>query len=184
VRVCQEVSLKKEGNTIVRILIMIMLASIAAGYGVGYFVYKDYKRKTVEMETQAEKKYGNIQEDIKDFYVKLENAMDENRMERAKFLAYIEKTKEDLKGWERGYRQSLVDLKNEIEGLKVDRLTHMVENMQDDVVGFKMTIQDLDLKLDEVRGVAADMKNLREQDLGIDLGRISVGKGGNKKDER
>ncbi|MBU0759128.1 MAG: hypothetical protein KKC66_03305 [Candidatus Omnitrophica bacterium] len=176
--------MKKKGNTIVGVLILIILVSIAAGYGAGYFVYKDYKRKTAEMETQAEKKYGKIQEDIKGFYVKLENTMDENRMERAKFLAYIEKTKEDLKGWERGYRQSLADLKDEIEGLKIDRLSHMVENMQDDVAGFRMSIQDLDLKLDEVRGVAADMKNLREQDLGIDLGKIFVGKDGKIKNKR
>ncbi|MBU3911540.1 MAG: hypothetical protein KKD90_03035 [Candidatus Omnitrophica bacterium] len=174
----------KQGHTITRFLIVILLVSMVGGYGVGYFVYKEYKQKTSDMEKQTEQKYGKIQDDMKNFYIRLENAMDENRMERAKFLASIEKTKEDLKSWERRYRQSLADLKGEIEGLKIDKLTYMVENLQDDVIGFKMTIQDLDLKLDEVRGAAADMRSLREQDLGIDLGRISVGKDGKKKDKR
>lgn len=171
----------KPSKIIMTFLIAIMLVSIGAGYVAGYLVYKQYSTRTAELERQTELKYGELQKGLKDFYVTLENTVDANRLDRAKFLAHIEKIKEDLKGWEKGYRQALADLKNEVEDLGVDRLTRMVEGLQNDVYGFKVTIQDLDLKLDEVRGVATDLRSLREQDLGIDLGRISVGSKGNKK---
>ena len=49
----------------------------------------------------------------------------------------------------------------------------MVENLQDDIAGFKMTMQDLDMKIDEVR----DKKANSETNLNsVNLGRISVKK--------
>lgn len=158
-----------------------MLVSIGAGYAAGYFVYKQYTTKTAEMERQAGLNYEKLQKELKDFYVTLENTIDENKIDRAQFVAHIEKIKEDLKGWEKGYRESLAGLQSEIENLKIDRLTYMVEKLQDDIQGFRMTVQDMDMQMDEVRGAAADIRNLREQDLGIDLGRISVGKSDKKK---
>ena len=115
------------------LLIGIMLASIGAGYAAGYFVYKQYTVKTAEMERQSGLNYEKLQKELKEFYVTLENTIDENKMDRARFTEHIEKIKEDLKGWEKGYRESLAGLQTEIENLKVDRLTYMVEKLQEDI---------------------------------------------------
>ena len=61
---------------------------------------------------------------------------------------------------------AISDLRGEIEDLKVNKLTRMVQNLEDEVVKFKMKMQDLDLKLDETRGVK------------VDLGKISIKKKG------
>jgi chromosome segregation ATPase len=143
-----------------------MLVSIGAGYVAGYFVYKQYTVKTAEMERQSSLNYEKLQKELKGFYVTLENTIDENKIDRARFEAHIEKIKEDLKGWEKGYRESLAGLQAEIEGLKVDRLAYMVEKLQEDMQSFKMTIQDMDMRMDDIRGV--------------DLGKIAVGNDDNK----
>lgn len=174
----------KKGNIILMFLIAVIVLSIAAGYLAGYLVYKEYKLRTSEFERQVELKYSKLETNLKDFYVRLENTVDENRADRKKFLEHIEKMKNDLKGWESSYREALSELENNIEDLKVDRLNAMVEKLENEVHQFKMSLQDMDLKMDEVRGIAADTKKLREQDLGIDLGTISVGRDSKKKQDK
>ena len=59
-------------------------------------------------------------------------------------------------------------------------LTRVVENLQDDINKFKMTVQDLEAKLDEAR----DLKSAKEGIEGVDLGKISVKKSERKKRRR
>jgi len=154
----------KNLKTMVTLLIVCALVSIAAGYIAGFFVYREYKQKTAYLDEQARStmdKFGELEGGLKELYVSIENTVSENKMEREDLLSAIEKIKENLKEWERGYRTTLSELKGEIEDLKIGRLTRMVEKLQDEVDDFKMKMQDLELK-DEVEGV--------------DLGKISVGK--------
>ncbi|NQT74927.1 MAG: hypothetical protein HQ566_00220 [Candidatus Omnitrophica bacterium] len=154
----------KDAKSIITIIAISVVISIIAGYAAGFFVYREYKQKTAYLDEQARStmdKFGELEGGLKELYVSIENTVSENKMEREDLLSAIEKIKENLKEWERGYRTTLSELKGEIEDLKIGRLTRMVEKLQDEVDDFKMKMQDLELK-DEVEGV--------------DLGKISVGK--------
>lgn len=163
----------KNANAIITLLIFLIVASIAAGYAAGFFVYREYQQKTACLERQVEDRFGKVEDSLKDFYISLENAMDENKIERKKALAVVEKMKEDMEEWKKGYASAIAELGRTIENLKVERLTRMVENLQDNIDDFRMTMQDLDIKVEEVRGARADSKI---DPNSIDLGKISVKK--------
>ncbi len=154
----------KNTRTVVALIMISIIVSIGAGYVAGFFVYREYKQRTACLDSQVQStidKFGELENNLKDLYVIIENTVDENKAEKKRLLTTIEKIKEYLKGWERGYRRTVSELKEEIEDLKIGRLTRMVEKMQDEIDEFKMKIQDLELK-DELEGV--------------DLGKISVKK--------
>lgn len=164
----------KDTKSLVTLLIIIILLSIAAGSVAGFFVYRDYKENSAYLSRRVQStmdKFGDLESNLKDLYVTLENTMDEGEIERKKVLSKIESIKEDVLGWESGYRAAILQLKAEIDNLKVGKLTRTVENLQDDVKSFKMKIQDLELKLDDARGnIESNKGNFK----GVDLGRISV----------
>ena len=166
----------KDAKNIIVLLIVVVLASIACGYAAGFIVYKDYKQKAAYFDEQAQQsldKFSKLEGNLKDIYITLESTIDENKIDRKGLLSAMEEVKKDIKSWERGYGIALTELKESMENLKVERLTRIVENMQDDISGFKMKIQDLELKLDESAGRA----RVHVQDgKDIDLGRISVKK--------
>ena len=161
----------KNAKVIITLLVFLIIVSIAAGYLAGFFVYKEYKERTAYLEKQAEVRFGSIENALKKLYVTLENTMDENKIERKKTLAVVGDMKEGIEGWKRGYAATIVELRETINNLKVEKLTRMVENLQDNISGFKMTMQDLDIKIDDVR----DRKANSETNLNsVNLGRISV----------
>lgn len=163
----------KNAKVIIALLVFLIIISIAAGYLAGFFVYKEYKEKTAYLEKQAEDRFGRVESTLKKLYVTLKNTMDENKIERKKALAVVGDIKEGIKEWKRRHMATISELKEAIDDLKVEKLTRMVENLQDDIIGFKMTMQDLDIKIDEVR----DKKAKSEMNLNsVNLGRISVKK--------
>lgn len=163
----------KNAKTIIALLIFFIIVSIAAGYAAGFFVYREYQQKTALLEREAAKKFSEVEEELKELYLALETSMDESKAEREKALAIIEGVKEGIEDWEKEYVLVLTELRETIDSLKVQKLTRMVENLQDDIDRFKVTMQDLDMEIDEVRG--ANREPLRDIQ-GIDLGRISVKK--------
>jgi hypothetical protein len=165
----------RDTRLIISLLITVIIFSIAAGYTAGFFIYRDYKEKAVYFDRQnqiAIDKFGALDENLKGLYTALENVADENKAEKKELLAKIEAIKEDTKEWEKGYRATLLELKETVEGLKMDQLTRIVENLQDEINEFKIKVQDLDLKLDETKGIRSTDK---EETRGVDLGKISVG---------
>jgi len=163
----------KHAKTIITLLLVLIIISIAAGYTAGFFVYNKYKEETAQMEKQAQTKFKDIDSGLKELYVTLQNGMDKNNIERKRLLSNIEGMKDDLRDWKKGYRASISELKKTIEDLRVERLTRIVEDMQDDINGFKVRMQDLDLKMDEVRKEAGSSGMHPDN---IDLGRISIKK--------
>lgn len=158
----------KNPKVIAGSLIFVILGSIVAGYVAGFFVYRDYRKKTAYFDKQAQfslDKFAEMQESLRDLYISLENTADKNNIEREELLSKVEIIKEDIKEWEKGYRSAIVELKEAVEDLRVDKLTRVVENLQDDINGFKVKIQDLELKIDD-----------KKDGVKVDLGKISVGK--------
>jgi len=156
-----------QGRTISRLLISVTLVLVVLSYVAWFFIYVEYREKTVYFQNQALvalDKIENLEGNIKGLYVALENSKDENTLERKNLLFAMEDIKKGVKLWERKYIAAISELRGEVEALKVDKLTRMVENLEDEIVNFKVKVQDLDLKLDEARGV------------NVDLGRISVKK--------
>ncbi len=160
----------KDTRKVVTIVIFFIVFSIVAGYAAGYLVYKEYKKKTAILEREAKEKFEKLELSLKSLYGALENTMDENKIERKKALAVVEDIREGIGEWKKDQASIIAELKDTIKQLKVGKLTRMVENLQDDIDKFKMTVQDLDIKVDEVtRGEGAGLDN-------VDLGRISVKK--------
>lgn len=163
----------KSARVIIVLLVFLIIVSIAAGYLAGFFVYKEYKEKTAILEKQVKDRFGSVENNLKKLYATMENTMDENKIERKKALAVARDIKKGIEEWEKGYMATIVELKDIIDDLKVEKLTRRVENLQDDIAGFKMTMQDLDIKIDEVRDKKA---NSRANLDSVNLGRISVKK--------
>lgn len=163
----------KNINAIIGLLIFLIIISIAAGYTAGFFVYRDYREKTACLEKQAEDRFGKVEDSLKDLYISLEKTMDENSIERKKALVVIEGIKEDIEAWKRGYASTIAELGKTIENLKVERLTNMVENLQDNIEEFRMTMQDLELKVEEA---GEKITGSKTDPNSIDLGKISVKK--------
>ncbi|MBU1147769.1 MAG: hypothetical protein KKD11_05390 [Candidatus Omnitrophica bacterium] len=158
------------------LLTMVIFFSIGAGYVAGYFVYTDYKERTAYLDSQARfaiGKFEDMEKDLKKLYITLQNTADEGKIETKKVLSRIETIKEDISEWESGYKTTVSNLRGDIDDLKVDKLTRMVERLQRDINGFKMRVQDMDLKIDEASGNAL---GIRKEAINIDLGKISVGK--------
>lgn len=151
----------KNAKTIILLLIVLVLISIVAGYVAGFYVYKEYKTKTEHLERQTQNKFGTLEKNLKELYVALENTVDKNKAEVQGILSELEAIREDIEKWNRGYRVIVAELKGEIDNLKIDKLTRMVEKLQSEIDSFKIKIQDLELK-DEIKEV--------------DLGKISVEK--------
>ncbi|MFC1666294.1 hypothetical protein ACFL0P_00290 [Candidatus Omnitrophota bacterium] len=167
----------KSAKIIITLLIVVVLASIAAGYAAGFFVYRQYKEKAVYFDKQVQltmDKFGGIESNLDELY----SALDKGKMERENALSKIEKIKEDLQGWKKGYGATLSGLRNAIDDLKVDRLRMAVEGLKGDINDFKMTMQDFDLKLDEYRGKTVNLRADGENVKSVDLGKISVRKRG------
>jgi hypothetical protein len=165
----------RDTRLIISLLITIIIFSIAAGYTAGFFIYRDYKEKTVYFDRQNQISIGKFEaldENLKGLYTTLENVKDENKIRKKELFAKIEAIKENIKDWERGYRGALLELRETVEELKIDRLTRMVENLQGEINEFKLKVQDLDLKLDEAKKAKSIDK---EETMGVDLGKISVG---------
>lgn len=161
----------------IKLLIVIIFASIAAGYVAGFFVYRDYREKAAYLDSQTQfamNKFGEMEGNLKELYVSLDNTVDKNSIEKKELLSKIEEMREDIKEWEIGYRATLLGLKKTIEGLNVDKLTRIVEKMQKDIDEFRVDVQDMGLKLDEVRGTDKVAGSTKPE--GVDLGKISVKK--------
>jgi len=153
----------KDTKRLVSLLITIIFLSIAAGGVAGFFVYRDYKENTAHLGRRVQStmdKFGMLEDNLKDIYVTLENTMDESAIERKQVLDKIEAMKEGLRNWETEYRDAMLQLKADMDNLKVEKLTRTVENLRSDIRGFKMKMQDMELRMDDTKGV--------------DLGRISV----------
>lgn len=166
----------KEAKAVVILLAVVVFISIAAGYGAGFFVYKDYKQKTAHLDKQAQltlDKFGELGNNLKKLHSGFENSMEDRRVEREKLLSMIESINEDINEWKEGYKATISEIKGTMDDMKVGKLTRMVENLQGDVDEFEMAVQDLNLKLD-----AANEKVITtgQQDNSIDLGKISVRK--------
>ncbi|MDP8229891.1 MAG: hypothetical protein P9L93_02180 [Candidatus Gorgyraea atricola] len=158
------------------LLTMVIFFSIGAGYVAGYFVYTDYKEKTAYLDSRtrfAIDKFKEMEKDLKKLYIALENTADENKIETRKVLSRLEAIKEDIGEWKSGYKTTVSQLRGDIDDLKVDKLSRMVKRLQRDINGFKMRVQDMDLKIDEARG---NSPGIRKEAINIDLGKISVGK--------
>lgn len=151
----------KNVKTIIVLLMIVVLISIAAGYVAGFYVYREYKEKTTYLEKQAQDKFGALEKDLRDLSVTLENTMEENKIGMEDVLSKAEVIKEEIEEWKKGYSTVISQLRAEIEDLKVGRLRRMVEKLQGEIDGFKVKIQDMELK-DEMNAV--------------DLGKISVEK--------
>ncbi|MBU4313108.1 MAG: hypothetical protein KJ706_10400 [Candidatus Omnitrophica bacterium] len=166
----------KDAKNVITLLIIIILISIAAGYGAGYFVYQDYKQKTAYFDEHTQltlNKFSELETNLKELYSNFESSIDENSVERKKVLSRIESMNEDIQEWKEGYNAVVSEIKGTIEEMKVDKLTRMVENLQDDVDEFELAVQDLNLKLDDANGSTVT----KQRDGGsVDLGRISVHK--------
>ena len=90
----------KNLRTLITLLIICILASIAAGYVAGFFVYREYKEKTAYFDEQAQStmdKFQDMERELRGLYSTIENTMDENKMEKKNLLATLEKIKEYLK---------------------------------------------------------------------------------------
>ncbi|MFC1621324.1 hypothetical protein ACFL2G_03360 [Candidatus Omnitrophota bacterium] len=166
------------------LLIMVIFFSIGSGYIAGYFVYTDYKEKTAYLDSRtrfAIGKFEEMEKDLKKLYIALQDTADESKMETRKVLSRLEAISEDIGEWKSGYKATVSQLRGDIDDLKVGKLTRMVDRLQSDINGFKMKVQDMDLKIDEARG---DGLGHRKEALNIDLGKISVGKQEALKKER
>ena len=153
----------KNMKTLVILLTIFILISLLAGYFAGSFVYKDYRRRTADLENETKDKFNELENSLKDLYVTIDNSVDKNSIERRELLANIEAIKEDIREWEAGYRMTLSELKAAMEEQGIEKLTRMVENLQEGMDRFEVKVQDLDLKIDEVG-----------RDKSVNLGRISV----------
>ena len=154
-----------EEKTNSRLLIIIVFVLVAIGYIIGFFLYMEHKQKTEYYQGQAQAaidKIEKLEKNLKGFFISLENTRDKYRLEREDLSSTVGYIKKDIKEWEKKYMTAISELREEIEDLKINRLTRMVENLEDEIVKFKMKVQDIDLKLNE--GTSAD----------IDLGKISV----------
>jgi len=166
----------KDTKTIGTFLIVIIFMSIAAGYGAGYFVYRDYKQKAAYFDRQARltmDRFGELEGNLQELYSSLEISIDDSRVEGRRVLSSIESIKENIQEWKKGYNVSMSELRGTIEDMKVDKLTRMVENLQDDIDEFELAVQDLNLKLDNTEGRIISRKVDGES---VDLGKISVRK--------
>lgn len=143
--------------------IFIIFVLIAGGYILGFFAYKEYEENFNRQAEFTLNKFENLENNLKKFSTTFENTLDKNKIERKKALSQMQNIKEALKDVENKYKAALSEMRMEIEGLRVDRLTAMVENMQQDINELKKDIQDLEIK---------------EDAKGVDLGRISVEKEG------
>lgn len=157
----------KDVKTIITSLIVIILISIAAGYGAGYFVYQDYKQKTAYFNEHAQltlERFAKLESNLGELYSNFENSIDESNVERKKVLSRIESINQDIQEWKDGYKVTISDIKGTMEEMKIGKLTRMVENLQGDIDEFELAVQDLNLKLEDTSGKS------------VDLGRISVRK--------
>lgn len=164
----------KDTKTIVTFLTVIIFMSIATGYVTGYFVYRGYKQKTAYLDKQARlttDRFGELEGNLQELYSSLEGSIDDSRVERRRVLSSIESIKEDIQEWKKGYNVRMSELRWAMEDMKVDKLTRMVENLQDDIDEFELAIQDLNLKLDDTEGRTISGKVDGES---VDLGKISV----------
>lgn len=158
------------------LLMMAIFFSIGAGYVAGYFVYTDYKERTAYLDSQARfaiGKFDDMEKDLKELYIALQNTADEGKIETKKVLSRLEAINEDISEWKNGYKATVSRLRGDIDDLKVDKLARMVDRLQSDINGFKMKVQDMDLKIDEASGNGL---GIRKEAINIDLGKISVGK--------
>lgn len=147
------------------IWIIILFILISGGYALGFFFYNDYKEDFNRYTQITAEKFEEAKNDLKELSIAFENTRDKNEMEKAKLLSEIELLREEVQNLKREYAAAVSEVKRTIDDLGIDRLTRMVENLQDNVEGFRITIQDLKLK---------------EEAKSIDLGRISVGEQENK----
>ncbi len=171
------------GKGMLKISIVVLFALLIATYVMGYFIYNDYKEKTLYLDSQAQlamDKFKKLEEGVKDIDIALSSATDENKIEMRKVLSQLESMQEILKDWKAGYNRAVSDLKGEISDLKVSRLRRRMEKLQDEIDEFKMAMQDWDLKIyDDNRALT-----YREGIEGVDLGKISVKKKASDKREQ
>ncbi len=160
--------------------IIVLFALLVGTYIIGYFIYQDYRERTAYLDEQAQfamDRFRELEEDMKDIDVALLNATDENKIEMRKVLSQMESMQEIMKDWKAGYNKAVSDLKGEISDLKVSRLRRRMEKLQGEIDGFRMAMQDWDLKIyDDNRALT-----YKEGIEGVDLGKISVKK---KKDDK
>lgn len=151
------------------IWIIIVFILIAGGYALGFFFYTDYKEDLDKYTHFTIEKFEEAKNDLKGLTTIFENARDKNEIEKEKLLSEIARIKEEAQNLKNEYKASLSELKRTIEDLGIDTLTRKVENLQDNVDGFKLTLQDLKLK---------------EEAMSVDLGKISVGEEKKREQEK
>ena len=169
--ILKEIMVEVNEKRIAKLLVVIILSSIVCGYGAGFFIYRQHKEKIAYFDKQtrfASDKFAELEDNLKDVYTALENTLDENKIERKELLLKVGSIKEAIGDWQEGYRVAISTLKAEVKNLRVGKLTRMVENMQSDIDGFKMKVQDLELKLDDAKG------NVLGASRDVSLGKISV----------
>ncbi|MFC1624526.1 hypothetical protein ACFL28_04365 [Candidatus Omnitrophota bacterium] len=174
----------KDEKSRVKIWVIIIFFLIGGGYIQSFFAYKGYQENLREERQFTMDKFDELDDSLKGFSVTFRNEMDESKIEREKVLSKMEDVKDDIQGLKTGYKTAVSELKATIKDLKINMLTRVVENLQDDIDEFKMTVQDLEAKLDEARGGTKDLKAAKEGIEGIDLGKISVKKSARKKRRR
>ncbi|MBU1852792.1 MAG: hypothetical protein KJ957_01950 [Candidatus Omnitrophica bacterium] len=159
-----------ENKKITVILLAIIAGLITAGYAVGFFIFMDYRQKTIYLDKQTQvaiERFEAIESSLQKLSMNLENTIDKNRLQKEDLLAEIEVIEGEMHDWKNGCGTILSEIKGQIDELEIDRLTRRVENIQDDINKFKTEIQDLDLKIDDTR---------RDVKFNVDLGKISVKK--------
>ncbi len=172
-----------DNKGILKLSIMVLFALLIGTYVIGYFMYKDYSEKTAYLNDQAQlatDRFKEMEDGMRDIDVVLSNATDENKIEIRKMLSQLDSMQGILKDWETEYNKTVSDLKGEISDLKVSRLRRRMEKLQDEIDGFKMAMQDWDLKIyDDNRALT-----YKEGIEGVDLGKISVKKKSDGKREQ
>lgn len=153
----------KVGKVKVTLLTVTFILIIGA-YIAGFFVYMEYRHKSAYFARQSQftmDKFRELEEGLKKLHIALEDTIYENKTGRKLALSNIENIKDDIKNWKKEDRITLSELRDTIEGLKVDNLKRMVERLQANIEDFKLALQDFRFK----------------QDLeGVDLGKISIEK--------
>ncbi len=142
----------------------VMFAAIFAGYYAGILYYKEYQRKSAYFDKKITK-VSELEKSLGDLYHSLENAEDEKEMDKKEILSKIEEIRHEIRSWQVEQRAAIADLRSGMDELKVDRLERLVLNLREEMNEFRMSVQDLNIKVDEI-----------EKEKSVDLGRISVTK--------
>jgi len=153
----------------VTIWIIIILLLIGGGYALGFLAYNDYEEGLSDQSRLTMDKFEELDKGLKEFSLTFEDTLDKNRIARGEVASQIGSLKEDFQVLKNAYKNAVLELRETVRHMEINRLTRKIENLQEDINKFRVEMQDLDLKVNEVRGGGPHPAD-------VDLGKISVGK--------